>query len=117
MSSLGTLQDDDSEEMRWQTPSWTEQERTAVQVSSGVPVSSPLPHIPGGVLDGDGPTSVHLFVYLLPACVVSAQFLVAMSPEMGPGGHQGHAKVPGQPWKTLLHWSTVAAHCMEKHLK
>lgn len=31
VSSLGTLQDDDSEEMRWQTPSWTEQERTAVQ--------------------------------------------------------------------------------------
>ncbi|XP_032049139.1 LOW QUALITY PROTEIN: zinc finger protein DZIP1L [Aythya fuligula] len=31
VSSLGTLQDDDSEEMQWQTPSWTEQERAAVQ--------------------------------------------------------------------------------------
>nr|XP_047933328.1 cilium assembly protein DZIP1L isoform X1 [Anser cygnoides]XP_047933329.1 cilium assembly protein DZIP1L isoform X1 [Anser cygnoides]XP_047933330.1 cilium assembly protein DZIP1L isoform X1 [Anser cygnoides] len=31
VSMLGTLQDDDSEEMRWQTPSRTEQERTAVQ--------------------------------------------------------------------------------------
>ncbi|XP_040423426.1 zinc finger protein DZIP1L isoform X2 [Cygnus olor] len=31
VSRLGTLQDDDSEEMRWQTPSQTEQERTAVQ--------------------------------------------------------------------------------------
>lgn len=72
MSMLGTLQDDDSEEMRWQTPSRTEQERTAVQVSSGVPVSLPLPHIPGGVLDGDGPTSVHLCVHLLPAGLVSA---------------------------------------------
>ncbi|NXK46931.1 DZI1L protein, partial [Chauna torquata] len=40
VSHLGTLQDDDSEEMWWRTPSQAELERTVVQVSSGVPVCS-----------------------------------------------------------------------------
>ncbi|NWU57476.1 DZI1L protein, partial [Dromas ardeola] len=52
VSSLGTLRDSDTEEAQRQTPSRAElqgeQERMAVQVSSAVPISSPLLRIPGG---------------------------------------------------------------------
>lgn len=52
VSNLGTLRDSDTEETRWQTPSRAElrgkRERMAVQVSSAVPMSSPLLRSPGG---------------------------------------------------------------------
>ncbi|NXL66569.1 DZI1L protein, partial [Chordeiles acutipennis] len=50
-SNLGTLQDDDTEEAQWLAPSraevWGKQERMAEQVSSVVPMSLLLLHIPG----------------------------------------------------------------------
>lgn len=48
VSNLGSLRNDDIEEAWGWTPSWAEQERTAVQVSSAVPMSLPLLRIPGG---------------------------------------------------------------------
>ncbi|NXV86416.1 DZI1L protein, partial [Calonectris borealis] len=57
VSNLGTLQNDDTEEARGQTPSraepWGKRERMAVQVSSVVPMSLPLLRIPGGKPGGD----------------------------------------------------------------
>ncbi|NXT96449.1 DZI1L protein, partial [Anhinga rufa] len=66
VSNLGTLQNDDTEEARGQTPSraelWGKRERMAVQVSSVVPASLLLLRIPGNAL-GWSWTPIHAPVH------------------------------------------------------
>ncbi|NXV23676.1 DZI1L protein, partial [Cepphus grylle] len=95
VSNLGTLQDSDTEEAQWQTPSWAElrgkRERMAVQVSSAVPMSSPLLHSPGGAF-GWRWTHIHaplctsaLWMSGLSSCSGSNGLLLVVSPAPSPG--------------------------------